>query len=86
MGQQSEEPGRQQVTRPVDGVLRHLPDARDGLTRVERVVLFVLREAQSEFGDRPVPTATLYGRVVEHVDVSQGEFQAALQRLIGGAR
>jgi hypothetical protein len=30
-----------------------------------------------------VPTALLYGRVVEHIAVSVDEFQAALQRLIG---
>ena len=30
-----------------------------------------------------VPTALLYGRVVEHVNISVDEFQAVLQRLIG---
>lgn len=60
-----------------------IPDARDGLTRVERVILYCLHEAQRERGDRNVPTAMLYGRVVEHIDISVAELQRALQRLIG---
>jgi hypothetical protein len=60
-----------------------IPDARDGLTRLERVILWQLREAQRELGRESVPTALLYGRVVEHVDVSVDEFQRTLQRLIG---
>jgi len=60
-----------------------LPDARDGLTRLERVILWQLREAQKERGGANVPTALLYGRVVEHVDVSVEEFQRVLQRLVG---
>ena len=58
-----------------------IPDVRDGLTRVERTVLHVLLEARRDFGDRNVPTATLYGRVLEYVDLSQEELQACLQRL-----
>ncbi len=60
-----------------------IPDVRDGLTRLERVILWCLHEAQKEFPGRNVPTATLYGRVVEHVDVSVPEFQRTLQRLVG---
>lgn len=60
-----------------------LPDARDGLTRLERVILWQLRETQQELGRESVPTALLYGRVVEHIDVSVDEFQRALQRLVG---
>jgi hypothetical protein len=60
-----------------------LPDARDGLTRLERVILWQLRELTREAGGGSVPTAMLYGRVVEHVDVSVEVFQAVLQRLIG---
>jgi hypothetical protein len=64
-----------------------LPDARDGLTRVERIILWQLQVTQRELGeDRNVPTAMLYGRVVEHVDVSVPEFQGILQRLVGGPR
>jgi hypothetical protein len=58
-----------------------LPDARDGLTRLERIILWQLRMAERERGGASVPTALLYGRVVEHIDVSVDEFQAALQRL-----
>jgi hypothetical protein len=60
-----------------------IPDVRDGLTRVERVVLYELHEAQREFGERAVPSALLYGRVVEHVSISVAEFQRVLQRLVG---
>lgn len=60
-----------------------LRDARDGLTRLERIVLWQLREAQRELGRDSVPTALLYGRVVEHINVTVEEFQMTLQRLIG---
>lgn len=60
-----------------------LPDVRDGLTRKERIVLWVLHEAQKELRGRNVPTAMLYGRVVEHVDMSVDELQAILQRMTG---
>jgi hypothetical protein len=59
------------------------PDVRDGLTRLERAILFVLSETQRERGGASVPTAMLYGRVLELVDVSQEEFQATLERLVG---
>lgn len=59
-----------------------LRDARDGLTRLERIILWQLREAERERGGASVPTAMLYGRVVEHVSVSVEEFQAALQHLM----
>ncbi len=60
-----------------------LPDVRDGLTRIERVVLWQLHELQKERRGRNVPTAMLYGRVVEHVDISVDELQAVLQRQTG---
>jgi hypothetical protein len=59
-----------------------LPDARDGLTRLERIILWQLAETQKERGDKSVPTAMLYGRVCEHIDVSVEEFQRVLQRLV----
>ncbi len=63
-----------------------LPDVRDGLTRLERVILHELHRLQAERGgEGPVPTAMLYGRVVEHVNVSVEVFQAALARLVGRA-
>ena len=61
-----------------------LPDARDGLTRKERVVLWVLAATQEERGDRNVPLAMLYGRVIEHADMSMTELQEIVARL--GAR
>ena len=57
-----------------------IPDVRDGLTHIERVVLHVLRATQRELGGRNVPTAMLYGRVLEHVDLRQEELQACLRR------
>ena len=62
--------------------LPEIPDARDGLTRLERIIVWKLREAQAERGYASVPTALLYGRVLEHIDVSVDEFQATLQRLV----
>ncbi|MEQ8314774.1 MAG: hypothetical protein RL839_04880 [Gammaproteobacteria bacterium] len=67
-------------------LLDNLPDVRDGLNRKERAILVCLKEAQEEFGGRNVPTITLYGRVVEKVDISPEEFQAILSRLVGGTR
>ena len=61
-----------------------IPDARDGLTRKERVVLWVLARTQEERGGRNVPLAMLYGRVIEHVDMSIAELQEIVARL--GAR
>jgi len=60
-----------------------LPDARDGLTRLERIILWQLHEAQKVLGRESVPTALLYGRVVEYINVSVEEFQLTLQRLVG---
>lgn len=61
----------------------HLPDARDGLTRIERAILYVLDEVQRERSGANVPTAMLYGRVLDLVDVSREEFQATLEQLVG---
>ena len=58
-----------------------IPDARDGLTRKERVVLWVLRRAEAERKGRGVRAAMLYGRVVEHVDMSIDEFMRIVTRL-----
>jgi hypothetical protein len=59
------------------------PDARDGLTRKERVVLWVLRGAERERKGRGVRAAMLYGRVLEHVDMSIAEFMHIVERLSG---
>ena len=61
-----------------------IPDVRDGLTREERVVLYVLHETQKERGGRNVPTAMLWGRVCEHFYISPEELSEMLARL--GAR
>jgi hypothetical protein len=61
-----------------------LPDVRDGLTRRERVILYVLHEVQRERGDRNVPTAMLWGRVCEYFYIDPEELSAILARL--GAR
>ena len=63
-----------------------IPDVRDGLNRKERAILYCLKKTQEEFNDRNVPTITLYGRVVELIDISQEEFQAILSRLVGLTR
>ncbi len=61
-----------------------IPDVRDGLTRIERVVLYVLHETQKERGARNVPTAMLWGRVCEHLYISPEDLSEGLARL--GAR
>lgn len=63
-----------------------VPDVRDGLTRKERTLLYVLKKTQEELKGRNVPTIMLYGRVVEHIDMSQEEFQSILNRLVGLTR
>lgn len=61
-----------------------IPDVRDGLTRTERVVLFVLAQLEQEMRGRSVPLPMLYGRVLEHLDMSQKELSEIVARL--GAR
>ena len=58
-----------------------LPDVRDGLTREERVVLYVLHETQRELRGRSVPTTMLWGRVCEHFYISPEDLSAMLARL-----
>jgi hypothetical protein len=62
-------------------LLDTIPDVRDGLTRIERVVLYVLHETQKERGDRNVPTVMLWGRVCEHVYISPQDLSEMLARL-----
>ena len=71
---------------PNSGPFDNLPDVRDGLNHKERVILYCLHETQKEFNNRNVPTITLYGRVVEKMDISQEEFQIILSRLVGLTR
>ena len=62
-------------------LLEVIPDARDGLTRTERIILYVLHETQKGLKGRNVPTAMLYGRVLEYVDISEAELHLYLDRL-----
>lgn len=62
-------------------ILETIPDVRDGLTRTERIILYVLHETQKELGDRSVPTVMLYGRVVEYVNLTEAELHDYLDRL-----
>ena len=61
--------------------LDDIPDVRDGLTRAQRIVLWQLHEAQRELDREFIPTVMLYGRVVEHINLSEAQFQAILQSL-----
>lgn len=61
-----------------------IPDVRDGLTREQRVVLYVLSQLQKERGDRNVPTAQLWGRVCEYFYISPKDLSEMLAQL--GAR
>lgn len=69
------------VSDPSRALLEVIPDARDGLTRTERIILYVLHETQRELNGRNVPTAMLYGRVLEYVDMSEAELHLYLDRL-----
>ncbi len=69
---------------PERGDYDKIPDVRDGLTREERVVLYVLHQTQQERGGRNVPTAMLWGRVCEHFYISPEDLSLMLARL--GAR
>ena len=64
-----------------EDMLRDLPDVRDGLTRLQRIVLYELWKAQRETGREFIPTVMLYGRVVEHVSITELELQVVLQSL-----
>jgi hypothetical protein len=70
--------------RDEDARYQKIPDVRDGLTREERVVLYVLHQTQAERGGRNVPTAMLWGRVCEYFYISPEELSLMLARL--GAR
>lgn len=68
-----------------DGPLEGLPDVRDGLTRRERIVLWVLSELEKEHKGR-VPVAQLYGHVLEKIDLSVDELQSVLTKLGAATR
>lgn len=59
----------------------NVPDVRDGLNHKERTILHCLDTLQRSRGGRNVPTAMLYGRVVECLDISVEEMQVILQKM-----
>lgn len=63
-----------------------IPDIRDGLNRLQRIVVLELHKARVELGRELVPTALLYGRVVEHVPISEQQLQEILRSLGVGPR
>ncbi len=65
----------------LEKLLETIPDVRDGLTRTERIILYVLQETQRELNGRNVPTVMLYGRVMEYVNISEAELHVYLDRL-----
>ena len=64
----------------------NMPDVRDCLTREERIVLYVLHEAQRERGGRNVPTAMLWGRICEHFYISPEDLSLMLDPEDGDCR
>lgn len=62
----------------------NIPDVRDGLTREQRVVLYVLNQLQQERGERNVPTPMLWGRVCEYFYISPEKLSAMLAELGAG--
>lgn len=58
-----------------------IPDVRDGLTRLERIILVTLQETQREMKGRNVPSVMLYGRVLEKIDIDEEAFHAAIDTL-----
>lgn len=65
----------------LDALLETIPDVRDGLTRTQRIILYVLDKTQREREGRHVPTVMLYGRVLEYVNISEAELHVYLDRL-----
>jgi hypothetical protein len=61
-----------------------IPDVRDGLTREQRVVLYVLNQLQQERGDHNVPTTLLWSRVCEYFYITPERLSELLAQL--GAR
>ncbi len=58
-----------------------LPDARDGLTDNERIILYCLHQLQNELKKEFVPSIMLYGRVAEFINISEREVQTSLQKM-----
>jgi hypothetical protein len=64
----------------------NIPDVRDGLTELERIILFELYDLRKEYGERFIPMILLWGRVVEKLDCSQSDVQRALSTLTARGR
>ena len=60
----------------------NLPDVRDGLTHRDRIVPWCLYELQQQYGDRQIPTSMLYGRVVEHANMSVEDMKSIMVRFV----
>lgn|GEM_PF-6147217 len=58
-----------------------MPDVRDGLNAHQRVVMSCLEAIQAERPGRSVPTVMLYGRVLEHINISEAQLQQLLASL-----
>ena len=58
-----------------------VPDLRDGLSRVQRIVLAELARASAELGRAKVPTVMRYGRVAERIDLTERELNQVLRSL-----
>lgn len=60
----------------------HIPDVRDGLTQMERAVLFCLHDLQKERNERNVPTVLLWGELIERgYEISREKLNQILLRL-----
>jgi hypothetical protein len=81
--EEEDEPIPESGPRIAQSLYDHLPDVRDGLTRLERVILWQLSVCEKEKKGRMVPTPMLYGRVCEYVDVDEQTFMRVHARLIG---
>jgi hypothetical protein len=63
-----------------------LPDARDGLTRAERIVLLTLRALTEARNGRHVPLVLLHAHVLERIDLSVSEVAAIVSRVVRRGR
>lgn len=69
---------------PPTATIDLIADVRDGLCRIDRVVLWKLHELQKQWPGRSVPTAVLYGHVIEAgLNISPAELGLILARLGG---
>jgi len=61
-----------------------IPDVRDGLTRIERVVLKCIYDLEKGSNGRMVPTILLWGELIDRgYDISRDELNKILSKLGG---